>query len=374
LYCGIQEQGFFTLRMGIMKKLWAFSVVWLLFGAASLTLSPNMEAQASPVSAQERIGEEMFVRIGGIDQWITIKGENRNNPVVLFLHGGPGDALSPFGDAMYAGWGKDFTLVQWDQRGAGRTYGKNGPSIEPTMTVERMTQDGVEVTEFLIKHLHKKKIIIVGGSWGSILGIYMSHARPDLFYAYVGVAQMVNWQENLSASYARVLEMARASSDEPAITALTTIGPPPWHAVSTWPLFRKWEKPYQAKVVTAPAASFAISPTYASPKERTQYEAADDFSFLHFWGLTLSGPLTKVDLPALGTNFAIPIFIVQGQQDLTAVPELAKAYFDSIRAPNKQFYLVPGTGHEDSSTEVAITLKVLVEQVRPLAVALRAGS
>ena len=82
-----------------------------------------------------------------------------------------------------------------------------------------------------------------------------------------------------------------------------------------------------------------ISRTYASPEERSQYEAADDFSFTAFWGRTLSGPLTKVDLPKLGTNFAIPIFIVQGQEDLTAVPELAKAYFDSVRAPRKQFCL-----------------------------------
>jgi pimeloyl-ACP methyl ester carboxylesterase len=82
--------------------------------------------------------------------------------------------------------------------------------------------------------------------------------------------------------------------------------------------------------------------------------------------LTLSGPLEDIDLPGLGTNFAIPIFIVQGQEDLTALPVLAKAYFDSIKAPRKQFYLVPGTGHEPSAPQLDLTLKVLVEQVRPL--------
>lgn len=329
---------------------------------------PDVGAQALTVRTPDPVKEEMFVRIGGIDQWITIKGSNRNNPVVLFLHGGPGDALSPFADALYAGWEKDFTLVQWDQRGAGRTYGKTGPSIEPTMTVERMTQDGVEVAEFLTTHLKKRKIIIYGGSWGSILGIYMAHARPDLFYAYVGDAQLVNMRKNNLASYTHVLELARASGDQQAIDALTAIGPPPWDSLfKSWPVYRKWERAYQAKRVTAPPAPETISPQYSSPEQRAQYEAADDFNFEHFWGLKMSGPLEQVDLPAQGMNFAIPIFILQGQEDLTALPELARAYFDSINAPRKQFYLVPGTGHEPSATELEMTLKVLLEQVRPLA-------
>jgi len=350
-----------------MKTRWMPFLAWLLVGIPALALPCDMAAQPSSAPKPQRVNEKVFVQIGGIPQWITIRGDDSNNPVLLFLHGGPGDALSPIADAMYEGWEKDLTLVQWDQRGAGRTYSKNGPSIEPTMTVERMVQDGVEVAEFLTNHLHKRKIIILGGSWGSILGVYMAHARPDLFYAYVGVAQMVNWQQNVAASYARVLDMARTANDHQAITALIAIGPPPWNSVSKWPIFRKSEKAYQAKLITAPPAPNTISPEYASPEEQNQYDAADDFSFLHFWGPTLSGPFTKVDLPSLGTTFAIPIFIIQGEQDLTAVPELAKAYFDSIHAPQKQFYLVPGTGHADSATELALTRKVLLERVLPLA-------
>jgi pimeloyl-ACP methyl ester carboxylesterase len=341
------------------------------FAVVVLSLAPHgllgqASALSSPPPAPVPINEATFVPIGGIEQWITIKGDDRSNPVILFLHGGPGDALSPFADAMYGGWEKDFTLVQWDQRGAGRTFGKSGPSSEPALTVERMVQDGVEVATYLTKHLDKRKLILLGGSWGSVLGIHMAHARPDLFYAYVGTAQMVNWQKNVAASYARVLELARAAGDEEAVTALTAIGAPPWHSVSKWPVFHKLERRYQAKLVTAPPALETINPAYASPQEREQYAAADDFSFLQFWGMTLSGPFTAVDLPALGTTFAIPIFIIQGEEDLTAAPRLAKAYFDSIKAPRKRFYLVLGTGHEPSAAELTLTLKVLEEQVRPL--------
>lgn len=350
--------------MGCLRVIAVSMLVTISVAASAQT--HNLRAQAPQGPASEHVSEQSFVQIGGIPQWITIRGEDRNNPVVLFLHGGPGDVLSPYADSIYGAWDHYFTLVQWDQRGAGRTFTKNGSSIEPTVTVDRMAQDGIEVAEYLIKHLHKKKIVILGGSWGSILGVYMAHTRPDLFYAYVGAAQIVNWQEDLAAGYARVLAMARAGGNQQAITALSAIGPPPWHLVAKWPVYRKWKNIYQAKLVTAPPNRATISPEYASPQEQAQYAAGDDFSFMHFWGPTLSGPLMKVDLPALGTTFAIPIFIIQGQEDLTAAPELAKAYFDSIKAPRKQFYLVPGTGHEDSATSLALTLKVLLEQVRPL--------
>jgi len=353
-----------TMRMlCVLMSVAAFAAV----SFASPAPGQTAATQALPTREGDRINEEMFVKIGGINQWITIKGEDRNNPIVLFLHGGPGDALSPSADAMFPGWDRHFTLVQWDQRGAGRTYRQTGPSIASTLTIDRMVQDGVEVSEFLEHKLHKRKIIIVGGSWGSILGIYLAHTRSDLFYAYIGMAQIVNWQNGLSASYARVLEMARASGDQQAITALTTIGPPPWNSISKWPVYHKWEQTYQAKVVTAPAAPTTISAEYASAQERAQYAAADDFNFEHFWGATLSGPLTRIDLPALGTDFAVPIFMIQGQEDLTAIPEFAKAYFDSIKAPRKQFYLIPGTGHGPTAPELDVMLKVLTDEVRPIA-------
>jgi pimeloyl-ACP methyl ester carboxylesterase len=334
----------------------------MLVVATALMLALCEAAMAAPPTP---VNEKMFVPIGGIEQWVTIKGADRSNPVVLVLHGGPGNAWSPFADSLFAGWERDVTLVQWDQRGAGRTYGKSGPSVEPTMTIERMAQDGIEVAEYLTKRLGKKKIVILGASWGSILGIYMAHARPDLFEAYVGMGQMVGWRQNLAASYARVLDLARAAGDAQAVTVLTTLGPPPWDTLRKWPTFRKVRLAYQAKIATARAVPLALNPEYSSPEELAQYEAADDFSFVHFVGMTMSGPLSSVDLPALGLEFKIPIFIVQGEADLTTTPELAKTYVDSLKAPRKQFHLVPGAGHEPSVPTMALVRKALVEEAPP---------
>jgi pimeloyl-ACP methyl ester carboxylesterase len=344
-----------------------------LLGLAALGMVVGLSgaalAQRSGATTQTtQLKEEGFVQIGGIGQWITIKGDNSHNPGILFLHGGPGDAWSPFAESEFGPWEKDFTLVQWDQRGAGRTYGKTGPSIEATMTIDRMVQDGIEVSEYLTKHLGKKKIILVGGSWGSILGIYMAKQRPDLFYAYVGMAQMVNMRANQAASYARVLQLARAAGDENTVKALEALGPPPWDSLRKWPVFHKALLAYQAKRITVASPPMAIDPVYALAAERAQYEEADDFSFVHFFGMTMSGPLETVDLPALGTDFAIPIFLVQGQEDLTTLPELAKAYLNTIKAPEKQFISVPGTGHEPSAESLKMTLELLEKQVRSNAI------
>jgi len=208
------------------------------------------------------IDERGFVSIGGIEQWITITAANRDNPVVLFVHGGPGNALSPFADAMFDGWEKDFTLVQWDQRGAGRTYGRSGPSIESTLTFDRIVLDGIEVAEYLTTHLHSKKIVIVGGSWGSLVGMHLAQKRPDLFSAYIGTAQLVGMRENSRASYERVLAYARETKDAVAMDELTQLGPQPWVGYAKWRTFRKWRVAYQAKLATASTPEMKPSMEY----------------------------------------------------------------------------------------------------------------
>ncbi len=315
-----------------------------------------------------KLSEEKFISIGGIDQWVTISGTSCENPVVLYVHGGPGNAMSPFADSMFGSWKKNFTVVQWDQRGAGRTYSKNGPSIEPTMTIDRMVKDGIEVAEYLTKYLGKQKIILVGESWGSILGIQMVKQRPDLFHAYVGVSQFVNTRANHIATYMHLLDLARANDDQQTVKDLESIGPPPWNPLNKWKLFRKAILKYEPKRVTAMTLPLSRSPEYSSPSELASNEEADDFSFIHFEGMTMSGPEEQVDLPALGTSFAVPIYIVQGQEDLKAVPELAKSYFESIHAPQKQFIIVPGTGHPMSVERFAIISKLLLDDIRPEAV------
>ena len=153
----------------------------------------NENAHVFAIRSPKGILEAMFIPIGGIEQFVLIRGEDRSNPVILFLHGGPGLATSPL-YPWFISWEKHFTLVQWDQRGAGKTYGRYGKKT-PDLTVERMTQDGIEIAEYLRAHLQTNKIILLGHSWGSYLGLRIIARRPDLFSAYVGTGQTVNGGE-----------------------------------------------------------------------------------------------------------------------------------------------------------------------------------
>jgi len=319
----------------------------------------------APPPQPEPIHTAEYVQIGGIDQWIKISGTDRRNPIILFVHGGPGIASSPF-TSGFSEWEKHFTVAHWDQRGAGRTYIRNGESTGSTMTVERMAADGIEVALYLTQMLHKPKVVLVGASWGSILGVHMAHARPDLFHAYVGISQGVSWQRELAAGYARVHEMAQSRNDVAALDVLNGIGPPPWNSSEKLLQYRKVLLACQAQITTAPDAPVAIAEEYRADFRDGWFRKADDFAARHFWGPTLSGPVTQVDLTRL-THFRIPIFFVKGEVDLSSPPEIARAYFETADAPVKKFYLVPGAGHNPSTSEADVVKEILLTQVQPIA-------
>lgn len=149
----------------------------------SLGLVLSGAAQAACEDPGKGIDEQSFVPINGIEQWVTIKGERCANPVVLMVHGGPGNPLTPFAHKLFGAWEKEFTIVHWDQRGSGMTYSRKPTPEDQPLTMEQLTADGIAVAEYVTHHLGKRKLLLWGSSWGSMLGIQMAHARPQLFDA-----------------------------------------------------------------------------------------------------------------------------------------------------------------------------------------------
>ena len=353
-------------KLGIVIMLAAACPLALLSAAGATEL----RRQATPIctSPSQKVHEEKFVSLGGIEQWVTIKGEDCANPVILFLHGGPGNTLTPYADSIYGAWEKTFTLVQWDQRGAGKTYGRNAPPDGSTLTIERMAEDGVQLAEYLTQCLDKRKIILIGGSWGSILGVHMVKSRPDLFHAYVGVAQIASYRENQAASYAKVAALARAAGDGKIVSALEALGPPPWTDPRNSGILRRATRVYEAKASTpAPTSWWAAAREYNTPQMRADYLEGEDWSYLQFVGRKGDGMFSKVDLAALGMAFEIPVFIIQGSEDLVATPDVAKRYFDGLKAPEKEFVLVPNAGHDPNVAMIEAQFAIVSQRIRPLA-------
>lgn len=327
-------------------------------------VSGRLFAQAKPIN------EESFITIGGIEQWVTISGEDSSKPVILFLHGGPGSTMSQYDDAIYGHWKKEFVLVYWDQRGAGRTFGRNAPAevtedywIENPLTVQQMTTDGIEVSEYLLKHLDKKKITLVGTSWGSILGANMALARPDLFTAYIGHAQVVNFTAGFTNAYNMVLQMAKDANDQETLDKLAALGTPPYEdARKEGQLMRIIKKYEKQNSVAAPPTWWKLKPEYDNEKDIQDRYNGDDYSFLHFAGHKQMGikPMAAdVDFMKNGLHYKIPVYFIQGDKDILTAPNFTKAYFDKVKAPKKEFILVPGAAHGHNQAVVDAQYKAV---------------
>jgi pimeloyl-ACP methyl ester carboxylesterase len=316
-------------------------------------------AKQFAINSPKGIDESGFVTLGDIEQWVTNRGQDRDNTVLLFLHGGPGDVTNPWAFALFAPWQKHFTVVQWDQRGAGRTLRKSGRKVAPTITVERIVQDGIELAEYLRKRFGKDKIVIVGHSFGSIIGLQMARARPDLFVAYVGTGQVADETRNYSVAYEALLKKARAVGDQTAVDELTRVGSPPYKSGEGYGVQRKWSNAFEGADQFLPGTIglALVAPGYSVQDFNDSVD-----------GQMLSGerlvPQTRSKGPKeLGLEFGIPVFFIQGAEDFTTPTELARQYLESIKAPRKAFVPIEGGGHFAVFMKSDQFLKELVSRV-----------
>jgi pimeloyl-ACP methyl ester carboxylesterase len=342
-------------------------VIALIGGLTYRSVRQHRNAIALSIHTQNRIEESLFIKIGGIDQSVQVRGQDRSNPVVLMLHGGPGSSYVPFTFAFRA-WEKYFTVVQWDQRGSGKTFGRNEGKKAGDLTIDRMAQDGIEVAEFISKRLHQHRLILLAHSWGTILGVTMVQRRPDLFYAYVGTGQIIDMPRNEKVTYDMVLDRVRASGDKKAIKKLEDIGPPPYKDMRSWFVKQK------LIAETAPAIAdgiFLEENFYTAALFAPNYSLKDSYDFfaaIYYSGTKLMEELMSYDAWRLGGKFETPMFFFQGELDVNTPTELVEAYFHTIQAPEKELVLLKDCGHMAVFSKSDVFLNELITRVRPLAV------
>jgi pimeloyl-ACP methyl ester carboxylesterase len=333
------------------------TIVALMAGICALSYRQEMR-----IDGASGINEGGYVKIGGIDQWIQIRGHDRNNPVILWLNGGPGFSTIP-NTYLVRTWEKPFTIAMWDERGEGKTFDRSGTSVASTMTIDQMSRDGIEVAEYLRSHLHKDKIILLGHSWGSLLAVHMVHMRPDLFSAYVGTAQVVNLEKDAEAAYPLLIERAKALGNKTAEQQLVSVGPPPYpeQGSKKW-VWVSWANRLDPRNPPPQPLSFDALWWAGTQTLRAPNRGAN-FSQGLMWTSILND-----NLPSQSLHFDVPVIFIQGAEDRLTVTALAKSYFDSIDAPSKQFIVLPGVGHLAVFMGRDRFLQALVDDVRPLAV------
>jgi pimeloyl-ACP methyl ester carboxylesterase len=297
----------------------------------------------------QKIDTGRYVDINGLEQWITIRGSDLNNPVMLVLPG-PGAGFSRMAE-FFSPWEQDFTLVQWDQPGAGATAARHGAEALGPMTYERIVRDGIAVVEWLRQRLGVQRLVLLGFSGGTIVGLNMVRQRPELFSAYVGSGQIVHWARQDMLSYQKVLERARSAGDTGAIADLEKIGAPPYSNASDDAIKSKYagaptpaEQRALAQLDPMVMAAMNMPPPDAAyvPKgltlgdTRTQAMAAYR---------VLRGEITAFDARRLGLQFFAPMLFLQGELDLFTVTSEVRSYADDIEAPRKVFDLIEGAGH-----------------------------
>jgi proline iminopeptidase len=334
---------------------------WLLMVTSSVWSNGTPTASLRTTIATP-IQESRFVTLGGIEQWITIRGANRANPVLLIVHGGPGDAQSSL-RSTYALYEKDFTIVQWDQRGAGKTYARN-PNSPPEP--ERVELDGLELAQYLCNYLEKKKIIVLGHSWGSYLAVGMIQRRPELFAAYVGTGQVGSWRANIQAQFDFLLTRARAANDRKRVEQLEAIGTPdPTNAQQyfSWWSMRNPYMPADDARWFKELGQIVRS----DPEEFTEEYMKTLGDGMSYSGRTTVSAMLAEELPTTASTLKVPIFVIQGKEDMVTPTSVAVKYFEVVRAPKKKLILIEHAGHFAFVTHREEFLAALVKNVRPLA-------
>jgi len=332
---------------------------------AAILLLPNAVG-ANAQAPTTQIDRVLFVPLGGIDQWISIRGENRANPVLLVVHGGPGEAQWPQAK-VYRPWEKSFTVVQWDQRGAGHTFGRYGTKT-PDVTLDRISKDGVELAEYLSRELGKKKIIVLGHSWGSLVATRMVQMRPDLFAAYVGTGQAASWMAMVNIQYDLLLAKARKDGNKATVKELEAIGRPGPTNADHFNLLNK----YNFRSLWAPAdrewlRHLRSQAAELKAREPEPFKNLEDG--MQFTGEHVLPDQIATNLPKTACYFQTAYFLMQGQDDVISPTQAAIEYFKCIKAPKKELILFRDAGHFAFMTASDKFLEALTSKVRPVALA-----
>ncbi|HEU0029162.1 MAG TPA: alpha/beta hydrolase [Kofleriaceae bacterium] len=310
------------------------------------------------------IAEIRYLRLGGVEQWVMIRGEAITNPPLVLLHGGPGLSETGWWRYFNGVLEKHFTVVYWDQRGAGKSFDPDLP--RSSMTVDQFVADLDELVEYVRRRVGARKVTIYGHSWGSAIGVLYTARYPDKVAAYVGSGQYGDARAADLASYRYALAEAHRQGRRKALAELVALGPPPF---DTDRLMRErmWVQRLDGQL--KPRVLWKYTRAALAGSESSIFELPATYRGFR-WSLdALWAEASALDLRVRAPRLEVPVFFFLGRKDRWVPPETSVAYFELLSAPSKQIVWFEESAHEPFVDEADKFNASMIELVRPVAAA-----
>lgn len=284
------------------------------------------------------INKSEAVDIGGIKQWISIKGTDNRNPVLLFLHGGPGNSAMSYADKFTSELQKYFVVVQWDQRESGKTATLN-VSDKP-LSVEQMEDDAVQMINYLRSRFSQDKIYLVGHSWGGFLGLTIAASHPELLKAYIAVSPMVYQLESERLSLQWMINKAKEDNNQQALDELAKVRIP-FEGGDQLYYHRSWL--YKLMGNKFPSKEFVV--TWSKK-----------------W-LPLFNEASAVNFFEVAPEIQCPIYFFVGRKDYQTHYKLTEEYYNALKSPKKQLYWFNDSGHNLNTKEPKRFQEIIIKEI-----------
>ena len=309
------------------------------------------------------------VPIGGIKQVVSIRSQDLRNPVLIYFHGGPGFVEMPLDWWWNRGWDEYFTVVQWDQRNAGKTFVASGPNDPALLTPDRFQADAEELVQWALKRFNKRKVFVLGHSWGSMLGLKLAAARPEWLHAYIGMGQITDGPESERRGWAWTMAKAQADQNAEAIRELQAIAPyattPAPVPVKSIMIQRKWLGHYGGAAWRRTGGDFEAAAIKLAP-EYSDEDVSKAFTGQPAVTNALLPRVLATDLSRIRT-LEVPLILMLGRHDINVSSEVAVEWFEKVRAPSKRLVWFERSAHHITSEEPGKLLMSLVTYARPIA-------
>jgi len=349
--------------------LYARRCVATLTGLAVLTLFVGLARPATTAAIVDAdgnavrggIAELSSPEIGGREVPMMIRGHSIDNPVLLFVAGGPGGSELGAMRNHLPELEEHFTVVTYDQRGNGKAYHQLDP-VE-TLTLRGSVEDTLAVTNYLRERFAQDRIYLLGQSWGSTLGVLAVQERPDLYRAFVGTGQMVSQRATDTIFYEDTLQWARENGKSSLVHDLEGIGPPPYDRMLDYETALSSERdvyPYDHSQNSEGEGQMGEN---LFVEEYTLLEQIHVFGAVFDTFSVLYPQIQQLDFRAVASRLDVPVYLVQGRHEAGGRAVLANEWFAQLQAPSKKMIVLNTSGHRPLWEEPGQFHEVMTETV-----------